>query len=300
MASGIMLLGFGIGGLALGSIVSALTGAFGIRPVFLILGIGLATILTIGSFIIKQPPAAAPGIIEKDAAAKNAAENIIGAEAEGADQASVLKDTEAPESLFTPKADYTLSETLRTSTFWLLFTYCVFLGIGGLLVINSAALITEAFNATGVLGLIISVCNGIGRPLLGASFDQIGRHKSMYINACFMLLGGVSLLLGALNESLPLICIGLPLIGLSYGGAPSLQSASVAKFFGTKHYPMNFAAGVFCLVPAAIIGPLVSSKLQEASGGKFVSTFIMLIIIALFTFVLNFLMRKSAVKLGRE
>jgi OFA family oxalate/formate antiporter-like MFS transporter len=300
MASGIMLLGFGIGGLALGSIVNALTGAFGIRPVFIILGIGLAAILTIGSFIIKQPPAVAPGIIEKGSAAQSATENIIGTEAESANQASVTKDTEAPESLFAPKTDYTLGETLRTSTFWLLFTDCVLFGIGGLLVINSAALITEAFNATGVLGLIISVFNGIGRPLLGTSFDQIGRSKSMNINSLFMLLGGVSLLLGATTGSLALICVGLPLIGLSYGGCPSLQSASIAKFFGMKHYPMNFAAGVFCLTPAAIIGPLVSSGLQEASGGKFESTFVMLIVIALLTFVVNFLLKKSAVKLGRE
>jgi OFA family oxalate/formate antiporter-like MFS transporter len=277
MASGIMLLGFGVGGLALGSIVNALVGSVGIFKVFIILGIGLAIILLVGAFIIVEPPVPATDKGDNKAQSKALSED---------------------------KTEYTLSETLKTPTFWLLFTYCVVICIGGLLVINSAATITEAFNATGVLGLIISVFNGAGRPILGTLSDQIGRNKSMNINAALMLLGGISLLLGSVTDSLIFVIIGLPLIGLSYGGSPSLQSASVAKFFGTKHYPMNFAASVFCLTPAAIIGPLVSSKLQEAStatgGGKFLSTFVMLIIIAILAFIFNFLLTKAARKHKQE
>jgi OFA family oxalate/formate antiporter-like MFS transporter len=272
MASGIMLLGFGVGGLALGSIVNALANSVGIFKVFIILGIGLAVILVIGAIIIKEPP------VPQSAPATSA----------------------EPES----RKEYPLGETLRTPTFWLLFTYCVIIGIGGLLVINSAATITEAFNATGVLGLIISVFNGAGRPILGILSDRIGRGKTMNINATLMLLGGISLLLGSVTDSLAFVIVGLPLIGLSYGGAPSLQSAAIAKFFGMKHYPLNFAAGVFCLTPAAIIGPLVSSKLQEASsatgGGKFLTTFVMLIVIAVLAFVFNFLLTKTARKHNHE
>jgi OFA family oxalate/formate antiporter-like MFS transporter len=275
LASGIMLLGFGVGGLVLGSVVDGLAKSVGIFNVFLILGIGLAAVLLIGAFIIKEPPAAA------NAPSK-------GKEKESTNSApAVIKDSP-------------LGKTIKTSTFWLLFTYCTITSIGGLLVINSAATITEAFHSTGVLGLIISVFNGIGRPLLGTLSDQIGRNKAMNINATLMLLGGVSLLLGAITGSLVFVIIGLPLVGLSYGGTPSLQSASVAKFFGMKYYPMNFAAAVFCLTPAAIIGPIVSSKLQEASGGKFFSTFIMLIVIAVLAFICNLFLTKFARSRGYE
>jgi len=277
MASGIMLLGFGIGGLALGSVVDVLTkmDSVGVFKTFIILGIGLAAILVLGAIIIKEPPVA------QAAPAKDAA-------------------TEVTETTLGGKKDYTLGETLKTSTFWLLFTYCTIISIGGLLVINSAATITVAFNATGVLGLIISVFNGAGRPIIGTLSDQIGRSKTMNINAALLLLGGVSLLLGAITGSIVFIIIGLPLIGLSYGGAPSLESAAVAKFFGMKHYPVNFAASVFCLIPAALIGPLVSSKLQEASSGKFFSTFIMLIVIAALGFIVNFFLTRAARKNRHE
>ncbi|MDR3364589.1 MAG: MFS transporter, partial [Clostridiales Family XIII bacterium] len=50
MASGILLLGFGVGGLALGSLVSVLSGSAGMNTTFLILGILLAAILFAGSF----------------------------------------------------------------------------------------------------------------------------------------------------------------------------------------------------------------------------------------------------------
>jgi OFA family oxalate/formate antiporter-like MFS transporter len=277
MASGVMLLGFGVGGLALGSIVNTLVGSVGIFKVFIILGIGLAVILVIGAAIIVEPPVPATDKSDNAAQSKTISEG---------------------------KAEYTLSESIKTPTFWLLFVYSTIISIGGLLVINSAATITEAFNATGVLGLIISVFNGAGRPILGTLSDQIGRNKSMNINATLMLLGGVSLLLSSVTNSLIFVIIGLPLIGLSYGGAPSLQSAAVAKFFGMKHYPMNFAASVFCLTPAAIIGPLVSSKLQEAStatgSGKFLSTFVMLIIIATLAFIFNFFLTKAARKHRHE
>jgi OFA family oxalate/formate antiporter-like MFS transporter len=290
MASGIMLLGFGIGGLALGSVVDALAKSFGIFKVFIILGIALAAILFIGALIIKEPPVAAP------APAKDEDKES----AEGAGTASTAANAAHPKTFAPTTKDSPLAETLKTPTFWLLFTYCTIISIGGLLVINSAATITEAFNATGVLGLIISVFNGVGRPLIGTLSDQIGRNKAMNIDAGLMLLGGASLLLGAITGSLVFVIIGLPLIGLSYGGVPSIQSAAIAKFFGMKYYSMNFAASVFCLTPAAIIGPLVSSKLYEASGGKFFSTFIMLIIIAALAFVINFFLTKSARSRGRE
>ncbi|MDR0596594.1 MAG: MFS transporter, partial [Clostridiales Family XIII bacterium] len=190
--------------------------------------------------------------------------------------------------------DYRLGETLRTPAFWIFFLWNVAVCAGGLLVIGSAAQIAETFGAIATLGLVVSVFNGFGRPINGALFDKLGRMKALYIDNAIMLIGGLSLLAGALTGAAAFIFVGLPLIGISYGGSPALMSATTAKFFGPKFYPVNFAAGTFCLAPAAIIGPIIAAKLQESAGGSYNTTFIMLSALAVVAIVLNAALTASA------
>ena len=100
------------------------------------------------------------------------------------------------------------------------------------MVINSAANIAVFFGASGVIGLIVSVFNGAGRPMIGSSYDRFGRSKTMFINNMFLLLGGVVLTLGAVTGQIAFIIIGLSLMGIAYGGAPAMASASAMEFFG--------------------------------------------------------------------
>ena len=46
------------------------------------------------------------------------------------------------------------------------------------------------------------------------------------------------------------------------------------------------------LIPAAIIGPMISAALQDMSGGGYFSTFVMVIIMGAVTLALNFGIRK--------
>ncbi|MDR0874578.1 MAG: MFS transporter [Clostridiales Family XIII bacterium] len=271
MASGILLLGFGIGGLLLGNIVTALSESAGIRYTFIILGVILAVIIALGAFIVKIPNTAA-------SAAKP------GAATAPADE---------------PRS-YTLGEAVKTGSFWFIFLWSLFMCIGGLLVINSAAPIAVKFGAIATLGLIVSVFNGVGRPLLGTLYDRIGRNASMTLNTLIMLIGGLILILGSATDNKVFILIGLPLIGICYGGTPSLLSAATNKFFGPKNYQVILGAVTFNLAIAAIIGPLLSSKLQELSGGEYTTSFIMLIIVAVIAFVINLLLTAFSKKDGLE
>jgi OFA family oxalate/formate antiporter-like MFS transporter len=276
MASGVLLLGFGVGGLLLGNIVTALYSApsIGIRYTFVILGVLLAVIIAIGAFIVKIPNAPVPAPASKAGTGTTAAPAEI--------------------------RSYTLGEAVKTSTFWLLFLWVVFTCIGGLLVINSAAPIAVKFGAPAVMGLIVSVFNGVGRPVLGTANDKIGRKNAMTINTIIMLVGGVALILGSVTGSAIFIFIGLPLIGVCYGGSPSLLSAATNKFFGPKNYQVILGAVTYALAVAAIIGPLLSRKLQELSGGEFTTSFIMLIVVAICALVINFLLTAFSKKDGLE
>ena len=50
-----MLMGFGLGGLALGSIVESLIGSLGLLSVFRMLGIAIAIVCVLAALIVKLP-----------------------------------------------------------------------------------------------------------------------------------------------------------------------------------------------------------------------------------------------------
>jgi OFA family oxalate/formate antiporter-like MFS transporter len=156
-------------------------------------------------------------------------------------------------------------------------------------VINSAANIAVFYGLPAIAGLAISVFNGIGRPLIGAINDLFGRRKSMMLCVVILLISGIILLIGSRTNQVMLIMAGLALLGICYGGASSTSCATIPKFFGTKNNPAIYGAVTFALVPSAIIGPILSSKLQELSNGAYHSTFVMILIVSGLTLVVTLL-----------
>jgi OFA family oxalate/formate antiporter-like MFS transporter len=289
LASGILLFGFGVGSLVFAGFVTMLVANVGIFTTFAVLGVVVAAVLVAGSFFIKKPeapPAQTPATAGKpEQASADAKEGNSPGEAKSAAPA---------------KSDYTLTETLKTPTFWLLFTWNIALCACGLLVIGSAAPIAVSFGVPATLGLIVSVFNGCGRPINGTLYDKLGRMKAMLFCNCVMILAGAMLFLATVTGSAIFILIGLPLVGISYGGSPALLSATTGGFFGRKYFAVNFAAGTFCLAPAAIIGPIIAAKLQEGANGAYNTTFIMLLALSVVSLLLSLALTASARKAGME
>ncbi|MDR0518823.1 MAG: MFS transporter [Clostridiales Family XIII bacterium] len=295
IASGILLMGFGVGALALGGLVTSLVESIGMFRTFSVLGSMVAGVLAIGSIFLRKPDAPlrpAAGVSEKQRTAGENAEN--NADNKAANNAAGVSGIAGGQK------DFTLGEATRTPVFWLFFVWNILIASGGLLVIGSAAQIAESFGAAAVLGLIVSVFNGVGRPVNGTFYDTLGRKKAMVFNTFVMLGGGLALLGGVMTGSAVFVFIGLPLIGISYGGSPALLSAATAGFFGQKNYAVNFAAATFCLAPAAAIGPIIASKLQESAGGAYHTTFAMIIILALLAFAINAALSAAAKRTGLE
>lgn len=260
IASGIMLLGFGLGGIILGGIVNSIVAKIGIFTTFRILGVMIAVVLFLGSFFIKAP-------------------NI-----------SVQK-TESQSAK--GSVDYTTKEMLQEKAFWIFVFWTVLLNSASLLVINSAASIAVAFGIPAVMGLIVSLFNGIGRVVHGAFFDRFKEKKSILLNNSFVILAGIFLVLGAKFHMIPLILCGLICSGLGYGGTPTLSSAIINYRFGEKNFAVNFSVANFSLIPAAIIGPLASSALIEKSNGAYDSTFWMIVILAALALVLRTFLKEK-------
>ena len=265
VASGFLLLGFGVGGMLFAGIVKVLVASYDLNRTFLILGILLTVILLLAGFALKPP---AKSLSEK---------NSNGNKIESEDKR-------------------TLKDVITTPTFWVFFLWGVCINICGLLVISRAAKIAESFEMIVIMGMIVTVFNGIGRPAVGLFFDKFGRNKTMILVSLLVIISGLLLLFGDLAKNQILIYIGLPLIGVAYGGSPTISSGVVNKFYGAKFFQVVFAILTFGLAVSALIGPPLSARLQEQSNGGYTTSFIMLIIIGVIAVVLNVLMGYFAKK----
>ena len=255
LASGIMLMGFGLGGLVLGSIVNSMIGSIGVLPVFRILGIVICVVCVLAALIIKAPD-------ENDA---KELEVLAASVSKGKGAAAKTAPSEV--------RNYTAGEMLKTPKFWFFTIWAILLNSAGLLVINSAANISVAFGGAAILGMIVSLFNGAGRIIAGNNFDRFGRFASTLVNNAFMLAAGILLTLGGMTGAYIFILCGLVFVGLAYGGCPTITSAYINKAFGPANFPTNFSIANFSLIPAATIGPMISSALLESAGGSYNTNF---------------------------
>jgi OFA family oxalate/formate antiporter-like MFS transporter len=258
LASGVMLMGFGFGGLVLGSTIGALISSFGIEQTFVILALGVAAVCCAGAFIVRAP----------NERQQKQLRQLSGDEAAAAG-AVLPAGGEQGES----RREYTASQMVRTGAFLILVLWMIAGATGGLMVMNSAASIAIFYGSTAGIGLIATVFNGVGRIAFGLVFDRIGSKPAMASVALCLVLSGAMLLIGATCGVPALILAGLPLTGLGYGGSPVISSAFVNRYFGRRNYASNLSIANLSIMASSVIGPLLSGKLQEMNGGAFTGTF---------------------------
>ena len=263
--SGIMLFGFGAGSLVLGSVISMLIASGSVFDTLRYIAIAVVIVLVIGAFVIKVPKG------EAAAAAKSVDEN---------------------------KKQYTPGQMLKSPSFWLFFIWVVLGNASGLLVINSAANIAEAFGLIALLGMLVSVMNGGGRIFYGFMFDKFGRKVCMTLNSILLLVSGILLVTGGISFTGGLVLVGMLVVGLAYSCSPTASAAFTRSSYGSLHYAENFGVVNFSLIPAAIIGPMIAGSLFESSGGSYDSTFLMVIIFAVAAIIINFILGVAEKKEG--
>lgn len=267
--SGALMMGFGASALVVGNMVSALMEhpAVGWRAAFTGLGMVLGVILLAAGFLLRLPPADLE--LPKSERKAGAAEDF-------------------------EVRDYTPGEMVRRFTFWRAFVCIVFLTAVGNTVISfardlSISVGAEAGLATTLVG-VLSVCNGLGRIVTGTIFDKLGRRKTMLLaNVVAIAAAGVTLL-PVLISSVPLCVLDLCVTGFSYDSCPTISSAFVSAFYGTKHFPMNFSIMNFNLMGASLLATVSSMLLTSA--GTYVAPFALLLVLSAMALVLNFSVKR--------
>ena len=264
LISGTLLMGMGFGSLILGNVAASLVPVIGLEATFRAFSLAMLVVLLAGTLFLRLPG-------EGDALP--APKTKQGAPAQAA-------------------AELTTGQMIRRPSFLLYFVWNVCMSAGGMLVINSASSITLYYGLAAVIGLVVSVFNGLGRLFIGWCMDSMGWKKTMYLSNFILLASGSLLCVGDKSFSGVVVLIGMLLMGVCYGGGITISAALIRSLYGGRHYSSNFSVSMLCLIPASIIGPMISAALQDASGGGYWSTFVMVIILGVVTLLMNACIRK--------
>jgi len=269
LASGAMLMGFGVSMLIIGNIADLLGRAetIGWRSTYVILAITMGVIFLIAAIIIRPPQ--------------------YGTELP---EAKTGKEDSQREDI----KDYSAIEMIKRPSFVLIFCYIAILASSGNAAISFAKEImvdagaTESFAVIAVGALGIS--NGAGRLGSGWLFDNIGIKHTQFISSTIAILAPLTVVMAIIANSLILCLIGLCLCGLSLGFAPTTGSIFASEFYGQKNFALNFGILGLVLIPAPFAAVLAGSI--KASTGGFMPAFIILTVLTLVGFFINLAIRR--------
>lgn len=214
-SSGVLMMGFGLGSLILGTCSVNLLPLLGMSTLLVILGAITAFVVVILACFLRCPPA-----------------NIV----------ALMAPEKATAGGYDPGDEDT---PLKTPTFYVYWIWAIIVIAIGLATIGNAASDAQMVGldvgfATLLVGLV-STCNGLARVVIGILYDKTNVKVTMLIDsliaivACFCILGafmtGISVL----------YVIGALCCGFCYGGVPVVASAFARQRFGSKNYPLNLS-----------------------------------------------------------
>lgn len=236
--TGTLLMGMGLGSLVLGIVAKRIMDILLWPSTFRILAIVFFIVFIFGSFFIKNP------------------------------EGNAKQETEVGKT-----KQYTLPEMLKTKDFWMIFIWSTIASSIGLgIVSNAAYMAIEIGVSDRLLPLMVgmvSVGNGMGRLISGAIADRLSGKKAMGISNLVFLIGLAIAILANSTGIVIFIAIGFVLGGVGYGTSPSLSAAITKIRFGEKHYPQNLSVLVLVLIPASLIGPIISANVYQVFGNYF-------------------------------
>lgn len=256
LCSGLLMMGFGSSALVLGQLCDYMiqSPSLGWRFAFSLLGVSLGVVFLLCALILRVP--------EQTPAAKQAVES---------------------------SCDCPPGAMVRSLTFWQAFFCIVFLCAVGNSTISFAkdlalSVGAEAGLATTLVGAL-SICNGLGRIFTGVLFDSLGCRKTMLF-ANLAAMAAALTTLGAVSfSSVPLCVVGLCMIGISYGTCPTISSAFISDFYGSKYFSVNFSIMTFNMMGASLIAS--GANLLAASSGGYTIPFAMLSLLTVLALALN-------------
>ena len=222
-SSGVLMMGFGLGSLILGTLAVNLIPAVGLSVVFAGIGVITCAVVIVLALLLQRPPA-----------------NVTKIMAPGKETASGYDpgDEDAP---------------LKSPTFYVYWIWAIIVIAIGLATIGNCA----GF-ATLLVGLV-STCNGLARVVIGIVYDKTDVKVTMLVDGLIAVFA-CACIIGAFATGIPaLYIVGALLCGFCYGGVPVVASAFARQRYGAKNYPLNLSLANFAIVFGSILNVIVQA-----------------------------------------
>ncbi|MFH1448084.1 MAG: OFA family MFS transporter [Candidatus Micrarchaeota archaeon] len=238
LVSGIIVFGFGFGSLLLAPVAQKLVEIQGITQTFLVLGVAITAIITVGALLLKNPQ-------------------------------NIKTTVGALSANIGPK------EMLSKREFWTLWVMFAFSAAAGLMVIGNLATFAKlsfttvhGIDAAGAASLaalavgVLAIFNGAGRIFAGWLSDRIGRQRTMLAVFGFQALLLWSVLYASSLSPLVLFA-WMAAIGLCFGANFSLFPSATADAFGTKSMGVNYGFMFTAYGFGGIVGPQIMAYMLD-------------------------------------
>ena len=267
--SGMIVGGFGVAAVYFAPLANALFDRFTIEQVFIILGVMVLVIGTVFAQFVKNPP-----------------EGYIPLEPAGGVKTKVILPA---------VSELTSREMVKTKRFYLMALMFTFAASVGLMVIGNMtqiARIQVGITDTAFLAGLVSflaITNFIGRILGGMMSDKIGR-----INALYVVFGvqAINMFAFAHFQNLPLLILGIILVGFCYGTLMSVFPSLTADQYGLKNYGSNYGIVYLFWGLAGTFAPIIADYFFEVNG-NFRTAYIICAITMVAMLFVNYLLKRE-------
>lgn len=251
LASGLTAMGFGAGSALTVFPIANMIKSQGYEPTFLKFGIAQGAIVFLVSWLLKAPDADAEASLPK---------------------AANTGKFRAASREFTP------TETLRTSVFWILYLMFILTATGGLIATAQLTPIARDFKVAdapvALLGITLAalpfalsvnrVLNGVSRPFFGWMSDHLGRERTMFM--AFALESVCLMLLSPFGSNPVMFVLLSGMVFFAYGEIYSLFPAICGDIYGRTFASANAGLLYTAKGIAALLVPVASLVAATAGG----------------------------------
>jgi MFS family permease len=203
------------------------------------------------------------------------------------------------------QGSYTPGQVLRTPQFYLLWLMLFVNVVAGILVVSNAVPIIRELISKGVTDpdavkaltgtaisayAFVAVFNGLGRFFWGAVSDRVGRNNTW---ALIYAVQVVVFFLLPNFHSVALVLIAFAIILACYGGGFGTMPSFNADYFGTRYLGQNYGFIITAWGVAGLVGPYIAGAVKDKTG-SFSGALMPMAIMLLIAIVLPFLTKKPA------
>ncbi len=251
LISGIVVGACGLSALIFSPLTEYILSNYGVREVFLYIGIGILIVSVFSALFITNPQ-----YIEKP-------------------------------SYSTNSKNYNWSMMIKTPEFYLIFIIYALGATVGLMIIGNAKdiftsqVLESTFLSAVLLVSLLSIFNAFGRIFAGLISDKIGRVRTLTITAILQVVAMVYF--PTINSEIKMV-IGILLIGYTYGSYLSVIPAFCADKYGMKWYGRNYGIIYLAWGIAGVIAPLSAATIG------ILKTYTLSVVISIIVFVLCLLL----------